>query len=288
MNTNQEIHNNVMLVELRVSQWTARKQDKRVSQSVAAANHVGENVGSYYKSLIDPDQLKAIKQAVTEARTYYYKATLPWSDEGPRVLPAAMYFEFMQAMSDHRIKFENLVNEFMRNYAYYREEAKRYLGNLFVEDDYPEPAQLVDKFGFSLNVQPLPRAGDFRCDLGEEEVERVRRDIEAQTAATMQTSVKAAFERIREVAERYADRLAEPDNVFRDSMVVGARELVDLMPKLNFTNDPELARLTEVVRDKLATHEPQALRTNMTARKDTATAAKQVVHDIENIFGGKP
>lgn len=286
MNTNQDIHNNVMLVELRISQWTARKQDKRVSQSVAAANHVGENVGSYYKSLIDPEQLKSIKQAATEARTAYYKATLPWSDEGPRVLSAAMYFDFMQTMSEHRIKFENLVNAFLGNYAYYREEAKRYLGNLFMEEDYPEPAQLADKFGFNLHVQPLPKANDFRCDLGDEEVERVRNEIEQQTNATMQNTVRAAFDRIREVAERYADRLAEPDNVFRDSMVVGARELVDLMPKLNFTGDPEIERLTNVVRDKLATHEPQALRTNMTTRKETATAARQVVNDIESIFGG--
>lgn len=283
----QTIHTSVMLVELRMSQWTARKQDKRVGEAVAAANHVDQNVGNYYKSLLDPAILKSIKQIVNEARGRYYRMTLPWSDEGPRVLPSAMYFEFMEAMQGYRTKFEQLVNEFLSDYPFHREEAKRFLGNLFNEDDYPEPTQLASKFGFSLNVMPLPRSNDFRCDLGEEEVDRVRKQIEAQTAATMQRSVKETFDRILEIAERYVDRLSTDDGIFRNSMVESAAELAELVPKLNFTNDPELARLGEVLKDKLAAHDPDTLRTNMGARKEAATAAKAVVSDIESIFGGR-
>lgn len=283
----QTIHTNVMLVELRMSQWTARKQDKRVGEAVAAANHVDQNVGNYYKSLLDPAILKSIKQIVNEARGRYYRMTLPWSDEGPRVLPSAMYFEFMEAMQGYRVKFEQLVNEFLSDYPFHREEAKRFLGNLFNEDDYPEPTQLAGKFGFSLNVMPLPRSNDFRCDLGEDEVDRVRKQIEAQTAATMQRSVKETFDRILEIAERYVDRLSESDGIFRNSMVESAAELAELVPKLNFTNDPDLARLGEVLKDKLAAHDPDTLRTNMGARKEAATAAKSVVSDIESIFGGR-
>jgi hypothetical protein len=61
---------------------------------------------------------------------------------------------------------------------------------------------------------------------------------------------------------------------------------VDIMPKLNFTNDPELTRLTAVVSEKLAAHDPAVLRTNMTTRTQAAAAAKNVVSDIENFFGG--
>lgn len=285
MNTDK-IHTNVMLVELRVSQWTARKQDKRVAEAVAAANHVDQHVGSYYKSLIDPQILKRIMQVVNEMRKEYYKHTLPWSDEGPRILPADMYFDFMETMSGFRVKFEGMVKEFLKDYPYHREEAKRFLGNLFNDDDYPEPDKLANKFGFSLSVRPLPHSSDFRCDIGSEEVERVRQQIEEQTKATLQQSVKAAFDRILEVASRYADRLATDDGIFRDSMVESARELAEIMPKLNFTGDPELERLTQVVKDKLAVHDPAVLRTNMGVRREAAAAAKSVVSDIENVFGG--
>lgn len=286
MTNTDNIHANVMLVELRISQWTARKMDKRVSSRVAAASHVDESVGNYYKSLLDPEVLKQIKQHVNDTRAKYYAMTLPWADDGPRVLSAAMYFEFMEAMQERREKFETLVNGFLSDYPYHREEAKRFLGDLFQDEDYPEPTALASKFGFSLNVRPLPHSGDFRCNLGAEEVDKIREQIEAQTQDTLRDTMQATFNRVLDVAKRYADRLEKEDNIFRDSMVENARELVDLLPKLNITNDPELARLTDVMRDKLTTHEPAALRTNMTVRKETAAAAKTIVTDIENIFGG--
>lgn len=286
MITTNDIHTNVMLVELRISQWTARKQDKRVSSKVAAESHVDEKVGSYYKSLLDPDVLKRIKQHINEARTQYYTMTLPWADDGPRILPAALYFDFMAAMSDAREGFEALVNQFLSDYPFHREEAKRFLGNLFKDEDYPDPQTLASKFGFSLTVRPLPRSDDFRCAIGSEEVDKIRQDIEAQTQAAMQDTMRAAFHRVLDVAARYAERLEKEDGIFRDSMVENARELVDLMPKLNVTDDPELTRLVDAVRSKLAVHEPEALRTNMVVRKEVAATAKTIVSDIENIFGG--
>lgn len=286
MNKQQNIHGNVMLVELRVSQWTARKMDKRAAAFVAQQNQVDESVGSYYKSLIDPKILKDIASCVNEARKQYYKRTLPWSDDGPRVLSAPMYFEFMEAMSEQRQNFERMTRQFLNDYPYHREEAKRFLGSLFDEDDYPEPHKLAEKFNFKLHVNPLPHSQDFRCDIGTEEVDKIRAQIEEQTAATLQHSVKAAFDRVFKVAAQYVDRLEKDDSIFRDSMVENARELVEIMPKLNITDDPELARLTDLVRDKLTAHDPQVLRTNMGARREVAAAAKTVVSDIENIFGG--
>lgn len=284
--TTPDIHANVMLVSLTVSQWTARKLDKRASNAIAQANSVDEGVGSYYKSLLDPAIIKEIARCVTAARAAYYKRTLPWSDEGPRILSAAIYFEFMEEMSKHREEFERLTNQFLTDYPYHREEAKRFLGNLFREEDYPEPEALAKKFGWTMRVSPLPHATDFRCELGGEEVEKIKAQIAEETKATLQHTVRSAFERIMVVASQYADRLSDTDNVFRDNMVEKARELVDIMPKLNFTDDPELTRLTDVVRDKLAAHDPQVLRTNMGARQEAAAAAKTVVSDIESFFGG--
>ena len=283
---NQDIHGNVMLVELRVSQWTARKMDKGAAALVAQKNQVDESVGSYYKSLIDPKILKDIASCVNDARKDYYKRTLPWSDDGPRVLSAPMYFEFMDVMQKHRVKFETMTGQFLKDYPYHREEAKRFLGSLFRDDDYPTPEKLAEKFGFSLSVNPLPHSSDFRCDIGSEEVDKIKAQIEEQTTATLQHSIRSAFERIFKVATQYVDRLEKDDNIFRDSMVENARELADIMPKLNITGDPELDRLTSVVREKLTAHDPQVLRTNMGARREVAAAAKNVVSDIETFFGG--
>jgi len=60
-----------------------------------------------------------------------------------------------------------------------------------------------------------------------------------------------------------AEKLGNPDAVFRDSLVNNLVELVDLIPALNFTVDPELDQLARATRDKLANLDPENLRTDL-------------------------
>jgi hypothetical protein len=57
------------------------------------------------------------------------------------------------------------------------------LGGLFRPEDYPAPDELRSKFSFETKVMPLPDAGDFRVTLGEEEKERIKRQITAAVEA---------------------------------------------------------------------------------------------------------
>lgn len=98
-----------MLADLRVSQWTGRKTDKRVAREVAEQHQVAERQGTYYKSLIDGSALENVRLAVTAAREYHWKLTLPWSDTGPRILSGAAYFDYMQRMGELQQRFEQAV-----------------------------------------------------------------------------------------------------------------------------------------------------------------------------------
>jgi len=285
MNTDN-VYGNVMLVDLRVSQWTGRKMDKRVSKAVADANSVAEGAGRYYKTLLDPAVMKDIQHLVTTARNEHYAMTLPWSDEGPRVLSSQLYFTYMQKMREYKDKFLAKANGLLAEYPYHREEAKRLLGNLFSETDYPTPDELSMKYAFNVRVQPLPKGSDFRCNIPDEELAEVRQQMEGENSALLKRATDEAYARVHKVATAYVDRLADTGTVFRDSLVWNARELVDLLPALNITNDPRLDDLTEKLSVHLSKHDPQVLRTNMGARKETHEAAKAVVSDIESIFGG--
>jgi len=283
---NDNIHSNVMLVDLRISQWTARKQDKRVSKKVADSNHVDQRVGAYYKSLLDPAIIDGIKKLVNEARTYHYRVTLPWSDDGPRVLPSTLYFEYTRQMQDYRQRFVSEVEALLSEYPYHREEAKRFLGSLFDEDDYPTPDKLSEKYAFNLRFTPLPRGADFRCNIPDDELDELRKEIEQQSEATMQRAVEDAYRRVQQVVERYVERLAKPNGVFRDSMVEGARDLVALLPALNVTGDERLAAITDRLEKDLIQYDPQALRTNTGAREHAYETAKTVASDVASVFGG--
>ena len=65
-------------------------------------------------------------------------------------------------------EFERLVTEFINTYKDEVINVHMKLGDLFLREDYPTTDELKRKFAFSINYMPLPDAGDFRVDIGNE------------------------------------------------------------------------------------------------------------------------
>jgi len=287
---NESTHNvehKAMLVKLKISKWTARKLDKKTSERVAAESGIDPRRGSYYKTLVGGDTIESIKKKATEIRTYHYKMTLPWSDEGPRILSSELYFEYMEEMQRLRTEYDQLVEQFVREYPYAREEAKRMLGSLFDPEDYPSTDEVASKFGVHLEVHPLPSGDDFRVNLSEDEVQRIQREIEERTNATLQSSMEEVYERVQKVVEAFEDRLQEEGTIFRDSLVNNARELVALLPKFNLTGDEKLNEMARRMEEQLCQYTPDQLRNNERARRDTYDAARNIKSDLLGFFNGE-
>jgi hypothetical protein len=76
-----------MLVAVHISVWTATKHDKDVSRKVADQHGAHESAGRYNKKLLQQAaKLDALRTLAGQIRTHVYKITLPWSDEGYRIL----------------------------------------------------------------------------------------------------------------------------------------------------------------------------------------------------------
>lgn len=281
------VHAKAMLVSLNISQWSARKIDKKAARDVQLANNAESQRGAYYKSLIEGGALEDIKLLATKARAEHYRRTLPWSDAGPRVLPNAGFMEYTKAMQDFGIEFESLTNKFVTEYPLMRQEASRLLGDLFNDADYPTLQCVAAKFAFRTTITPLPIGDDFRCDLGSEEVDRIRAEITASSQAAMQDAMRDAFDRVGKVVDTFVDRLASPGTTFRDSLVANAEELAAVLPSLNITGDPRLEALTATLNDKLCIHTPSALRNDPEARLAAYNAAMSMHTDLNSFFAGE-
>lgn len=281
-----DISGRAMLADLRISRWTARKLDRRATSEVAKNHQLQSQSGRYYKTLIEGAAFDNTNDIATKARAYHYRMTLPWSDVGPRVLANEAYFEYAIQMQDFGQQFQTSVDALLTEYPYYREEAKRLLGSLFNEDDYPPTYDLSHRFGFKLNILPLPVASDFRAQIGDEERDRIRKEIEIATNETVRRSVGEAYTRLAKVCEAFVDRLGDPKRVFHDSLVNNAKDLAEVLPKLNFTKDPQLDVLAQRLNDELCRYEPATLRTDPAARSATHRAARQINKDLMGFFGG--
>lgn len=280
------IHSHAMLVNLSISVWTARKLDRKASAEIKASHGLQTDSGAYYKSLVEGGDLAEIKNLAGQIRAEHYRRTLPWLDDGPRVLSNLGYLEYMQVMRNYTDKFDALVERFMQSYPLLRQEAQRLLGTLFDDEDYPTLVQLHHKFALGLSVMPIPAGADFRCDIGDAEVRRIRAEIEDATNVAIQQSLRDAFDRVVKIADHYIDRLADAETVFRDSLVENARDLASLLPTLNFTNDPKLSAVYQALNEKLCKFDPDTLRADPLARKETYQAAVAMRKDLMDFFGG--
>src|ERR1700738_3740956 len=77
-----------MLAMLQIKKWAAKKHDKRASQEVATNHGASTLAGAYRKNML-PSQssaLEDVQKACDEARTFHYQNTLPWGQDGSRIL----------------------------------------------------------------------------------------------------------------------------------------------------------------------------------------------------------
>jgi hypothetical protein len=281
-----------MLCTLSISTWSARKHDREASEEIATRHGAQADAGRYHKILLPREAFAEINEIVGDARREHYFMTLPWDDNGYRVLPAAAYLEHTQKMRELSARFTPAVDALALQFGQLVEEASVRLGGLFRPGDYPAPDELRSKFSFETKVMPLPDAGDFRVTLGEEEKGRIKRQITAAVEASLQVASRDLWQRLYEAVSHLADRLSTyqvteegVEHPFRDSVVSNLVKLVDVLPKLNVTGDVELQRLSNQVRATLLV-DPKDLRKSESVRTETAKAAAGIAQHMAAYMAG--
>ena len=267
----KSIRETAMLVHLTISSWTGKAADRKVTKQIHEQHHAAKDSGIYIKKLIDEKRLNKVNKFTSALRKQHYEQTLPWDNTGRRLLPSANYFEYMTAMKKIQYGFETEVESLIKDYHRLIEDAKINLNGMFNSDDYPSEFELRDKYGVKLNVYPIEDSDDFRVKISESEVAEIRANIESSVKENLARATQSIFERVKEVLVAMFEKLAVQDAVFRDSLITNIKNLVELMPKLNVTDDPRIAALCEDMKSLL--FEPDALRDNPNVRAKTALSS---------------
>jgi len=279
------INERAMLAAVHISVWTAIKHDRRVSREVAEQHGAYAGAGRYNKQLLrEAERLESLRSLSGQIRQYFYKITLPWSDEGYRLLPAHFYFELTTKMREFETAFSQQVEEFLAVYPNYIEQVKPELNGLFREEDYPSTEKLRNKFGVKLEVLPIPSGNDFRVTLSEEEQARVAREIDENVRQSLQKGTEDLWARLKGVVSHLIERLTEPESRFHASLVTNIGELVDLLPRLNVSQDEELNRFAEEIKNRLCGFTARDLKKNEILRSATANDAAQILTEMDAVL----
>ena len=237
-----------MLVDLSIRSWTGTKIDRDTTQMVDTVNLTTTNAGKYQKNLFaGTKDLHDINKFDSRIRAWNISQTLPWSDKGQRLLPSSKFFEYKQALSNFEAMRKNMIDKFLENYDDLIDQASQALGTLFVRDDYPDKAQVARQFEFKYSFLPVPVAGDFRVDVGNDAITDLHNQFNASVNERVHNAMADVTWRLEDCLKRMSERLASDDSgaeskkkIFRDTLVTNAQELVQDLKHLNITNDPAI------------------------------------------------
>jgi hypothetical protein len=280
------LNDRALLVQLSISQWLARKYDKKATREVAVAHGTAVDVGRYNKSLLPMQNLlDNVHKKASLIREKYYKNTLPWGMDGTMMLPTSNYLQFMNEFRKEKGEWMQLVDDFVAEYPQLVANASTMLGGLYDAADYPTASQIRDKFRMDMAVYPVP-SSDFRVEIASDELSRIQHDVETRVKDAQQQAMQEVWQRLFDRVKHMAEKLSDPKAIFKNSMVEHATELCALLPRLNFADDPNLEALRKEVEAKLIKH-PEALRNDPDLRSDTAAEARRIMAAMGTFMGAQ-
>jgi hypothetical protein len=285
MNTSS-LSERAMLASLNIRRWQAARTDKQITTEVATNHAVSaKRAGRYRKNAINVEaaSFQAVVSAASDLRTKHYFYTLPWSQDGARILTTAIFEEYSTEMRKLRGAFERTVKAFVNDYPLLKNAAKRELNGMYNESDYP--SNIAAKFGVDIVFMPLPDSQDFRASLSDDSVAEIKDGIQAELQKTTQLAMREPYERLYAHISRMVERLSAKNVVFRDTLVTGLADLCAILPGLNLTRDQQLEDLRKRAEKMIANVHPQDLRDLPSVRNDVARQAAEIQHIMAGFMG---
>ena len=279
-----------VMVSLNISRWEAKVSDKAASNQVENTNSAKRGSTTVKKSLLpNCREHERLMSEYGQLRLWHYTNTLPWNDNGIRVLPAGNTLDYMQEFRERNEKINGLLRSFLEVYPAEIFNAQISLGHLYDAKLYPTESEITRKFNVSLVVEPLPDSNDFRNFEGftEGEVDKMASELENRLQSRADAAMDDLVNRLLVPLESMAEKLAVPiggdGGVFRDTLVENIREAASLLPRLNMASSPMLNKWASDAA-ALASVSIESLRTDAGSRDVTMGKAKQIANEMKEWF----
>jgi hypothetical protein len=287
------IHERTMLVALTVRRWHIGRNDPTADVDISKKFGVNPEMGKYRKLLVRKEAISTLRQLESKLRETHYGITLPWADDGYRILSSKGFFAYQEKISAAIEEYNTAADELVTQYKALKKDAKERLGQLYNEADYPSAEELRACYEAKVSVRPLPNAEDFRVDLGSEtDVAVIRQQIDAELKAQVEEAHRSLYRRVAEVLEHASERLkaysVDPEgrvsHPFRESLIGNIKELLSIIPILNVTEDEELVKLAARIEAEVVNQPVDVLRDSDAAREKVIASADSILKKMSSFL----
>ena len=151
-----------LLVQLNISQWSARKYDKKVTKSVTNATMLQQQRDGLTKPYCPMPRslrlcIRSPQQFVVSTTNRHYLGVWKVRCYCQRITT----WEFMADFNTMKNEWEGMVADFVAGYPQLVSAAQTELGSMYDPQDYPPVGDIANRFQMQLTVMPVP-SDDFR------------------------------------------------------------------------------------------------------------------------------
>ena len=217
-----------LVAHMTVGTWLGMRVDPSQSSAVRRVQ----------ERLIPKPAFKGVITALGALRTHFYGHTIPWKDNGDRLLPTALFVPVMREHLALKHAFDETVERFVTDIY---QPARHRVHNRIDPADWPEPDDLRQRFRVDLVIDTVAAPDGF--DLGDERINAaVRAKLTAAYALRVSKAQIHVWERLEAEVAHYSERMLS-SAIFRDSLLKHLAETIELAPAFNLLDDPELTSL---------------------------------------------
>ena len=276
-----------ILSKLRIGKWGGKIHDSEASREVEKANEAEENTVRVIKILMDFPEYKDFKTIGSKARSFHRDHTMPWLWGGTGILPMDLYDEYKNYMDDIILEAEEATKVISARYPERIKLNEKKLAKLFKGTEYPPVKVITGKFIIDYTFYPVGQS-DFRSVEGLTDAQKVefQARAEQQIKDDLEDSTKILFQRFHKYVHRMYERLENEDKTFRESLISNIEDVIEILPKINITNNAELNNLCKDAKLMLCKHDAEDLRMDLTVRSTVAKDAKVLSDAAALYFGG--
>ncbi len=274
-----------LLANVNIRMWEGRKHDKEVTERASDAFKADHTAGRFNKNLFGGrvPELSAIITAGADLRMVHYRQTLPWFDDGQRLLSTANFLPYTEAMREIQKRFDSAVDHFVKKYPALVTAARDRLHLMYRPSDYPAVETLRSKFSVTLEFLPLPAKEDFRIELPKKEMDRIAKSVEDRLTKSTALAMEAAWQRLGDAILKVRGKLDDGKHL-RDSMIDRLRDVADVLGRLNITQDAALETARTRVLTELASFDADTLKGDESARQKAAKSADAILKSMAGVY----
>lgn len=281
-----------VLFDLTIKLPSFARGEKQYADEIAAAHGAAKDWGRYTKYLIDMKAIKPLSQCRDAAKADYYRMTAPWFDGGGRIILSTGYANLIDTMRRHETEYYKLRGDLIPRYPSLVNDARVALNGMFRESDYPTIEELEYRISFSTRMLPVPSRKHLIVDIAEYELDKARRDLDADTQANIRVAMADVIDRIKDAVSKMASTLrtyaprtgdVKAQSIFRDSLVENVRSLCDVIPSLNLTGDPRIDAIADTMSATLCAVSADGLRASEPTRLTVADQADDILKQVAEL-----